>query len=268
MTEKARIAIGIEYNGSSFHGWQQQPDRDTVQGAIETAVSEIACHPVSVVAAGRTDAGVHALQQVAHFDTTADRPQQAWIRGVNSQLPKSIAIRWARPVDVDFHSRFAAVARSYRYVIFNNPVRPALQHSRVGWFHRRLDIDAINAGLSNLTGEHDFSTFRSSECQAKSPVKTLHEAVATRHADYVVLDFRGSGFLHHMVRNIIGSMLWVGQGKMPPEWIGMLLAARDRTIAAPTIAPDGLYFVGAEYDTRWNLPQQASIMAAFDPLRL
>ena len=268
MTDKTRIALGIEYDGSGFHGWQRQSDRDTIQGSLENAVGKIAGHSITVVAAGRTDAGVHALQQVAHFDTSTNRPHQAWVRGVNSHLPNSIVIRWAMPVDVDFHARFAAISRSYRYVIFNSPVRPALQHGRVGWFHRRLDVDAINAGLSHLIGEHDFSSFRSSECQAKSPVKTFHEAVASRHNDYIVLNFRAGGFLHHMVRNIIGSVLRVGQGKEPPEWIGTLLAARDRAIAAPTFAADGLYFVDAEYDARWQLPQQASIMATFDPLRL
>ncbi|MFY9327631.1 MAG: tRNA pseudouridine(38-40) synthase TruA [Georgfuchsia sp.] len=264
----ARIAIGIEYDGSSFYGWQSQPALETVQGVLERAVSEIACEKTKVIAAGRTDAGVHALEQVAHFDTNASRPLQAWIRGVNRYLPPAVAVRWAVPVEPAFHARFSAISRSYRYVLFNHPVRPALHSGRIGRYHRMLDVGRMSAAARYLMGEHDFSSFRSSECQARSPVKTLHEASIQRNGDYVLFDFRAGGFLHHMVRNIIGTLLWVGYGKMSAEAFAELLAARDRTLAAPTFAPDGLYFVGAEYDEHWRLPLTGRIMAHFDPGRV
>ena len=266
-----RIAIGIEYDGSHFHGWQSQPQLKTVQGVLENAIAGIAGEPAVVIAAGRTDAGVHALEQVAHFDTSAVRPLQAWVRGVNSCLPSAMAVRWAIEVEPEFHARFSAISRSYRYVLFNHPVRPALQSGQVGWYHQPLDAGLMNAAAQDLLGEHDFSSFRSSECQARSPVKTLHQAIIRRHGDYVLFDFRAGGFLHHMVRNIVGSLLWIGYGRKPPEWFGALLAARDRTQAAPTFAPDGLYFVSAEYDKRWRLPSHLSsegrIMVPFDPVR-
>lgn len=267
-----RIAIGIEYDGSHFHGWQAQPELQTVQGTLECALAAIAGEPVTVVAAGRTDTGVHALEQVAHFDTNVSRPLQAWVRGVNSHLSSTVAVHWAVPVEAEFHARFSAISRSYRYVLFNHPVRPALHSGRVGWYHRTLDVDKMSAATRYLIGEHDFSSFRSAECQAKSPVKTLHEATVQRYGDYILFDFRAGGFLHHMVRNIVGALLWVGYGKEPSEGLVALLAARDRTLAAPTFAPDGLYFVGAEYEERWQLPPHLSggrrIMTPFNPVRL
>ena len=267
MVAMVRVAIGIEYDGAHFHGWQSQPALETIQGALEHAVSEIAGEPVAVIAAGRTDAGVHALEQVAHFDTNALRPLQAWIRGVNRHLPPAVAVRWAVPVETTFHARFSAISRRYRYVLFNHPVRPALHSGSVGWYHRMLDVDTMSAAAQYLMGEHDFSSFRSSECQARSPVKTLHEVAIRRHGDYVLFDFCAGGFLHHMVRNIVGSLLWVGYGKASAEAFAELLAARDRTLAAPTFAPDGLYFVGAEYDEHWRLPLTGRIMTPFDPVR-
>ena len=263
-----RIALGLEYHGAPFHGWQSQADGSGVQNALERALSGIAGERIGVIAAGRTDAGVHATSQVAHFDTSVSRPLQAWIRGVNSQLPPAIAIRWAAPVEPEFHARFSATSRRYRYVLFNNPVRPALLSGRVGWYHRQLDVERMVAAAKSLIGEHDFSSFRSSECQAKSPVKTLHETVISRQGDYLLFDFHAGGFLYHMVRNIIGSLLWVGYGKESPGWFASLLAARDRTLAAPTFAADGLYFVGAEYDRCWQLPlaitQGNRIMTPFE----
>ena len=261
--------MGIEYDGSRFHGWQtqRQPLLDTVQDALEHAISEIAGEHVGVVAAGRTDTGVHALEQVAHFDTTSVRPLQAWVRGVNSYLPSSVAVRWAVEVGAEFHARFSAVSRRYRYVIFNSPVRPALHQGRVGWFHLPLDTAEMARAADCLLGEHDFSSFRSSECQAKTPVKTIHQLRIERHGDYVVFDFHAGGFLHHMVRNIVGSLLWVGYKKESPEWLAELLAARNRVIAAPTFSPDGLYFVGAEYEERWRLPRTGRIMTPFDPVQ-
>lgn len=263
-----RIAIGVEYDGSGFHGWQSQPELKTVQNQLALAVSAIADEQVTVIAAGRTDTGVHALEQVAHFDTNAVRPLQAWIRGVNSHLPPTIAVRWAVVVEPEFHARFSAISRSYRYVLFNHPIRPALESGRVGWYHRPLDVNKMSeAGLS-LMGEHDFSSFRASQCQAKSPVKTLHEMSIRRHGDYVLFDFRANAFLHHMVRNIVGSLIYVGNGNETVDWFAGLLVAKNRTCAAPTFASSGLYFVNAEYDQRWQLPQSGRIMATFDPVRL
>jgi tRNA pseudouridine38-40 synthase len=263
-----RIAIGIEYDGSHFHGWQSQPDLETVQGALGQAVYAIAGHPVVMVAAGRTDAGVHAIEQVAHFDTSAQRPLQAWVRGVNSHLPSTIAVRWAIEVKPEFHARFSAISRSYRYVLFNHPVRPAMQSGRVGWFHRPLDVDLMHEAAQSLRGEHDFSSFRSSECQAKSPIKTVHDVSVKRQGNYVIFNFFAGGFLHHMVRNVVGSLLWVGHGKDSPQSFADLFAKRDRTLAAPTFAPDGLYFVGAGYDQCWklptHLPDEGRIMSPFD----
>lgn len=263
-----RFAICIEYDGSLFQGWQSQAHGQTVQDHLETALSAIAGDPIRVIAAGRTDSGVHALAQIAHFDTTTMRPLQAWVRGSNALLPTAIAVRWARPVDEAFHARFSALSRSYRYVLFNHPVRPAIQHGRVGWHHRQLDADLMGKAARCLLGEQDFSSFRSSECQAKTPVKRLYRAEVARHGDYVIFDFRATGFLQHMVRNIVGALIRVGNGRRPAGWMAELLAARDRTHAAPTFAPDGLYFTGVEYAAVWQLPREDRIIAAFDPVAI
>ena len=263
-----RIAIGIEYDGMPFKGWQSQPDGNTIQDALERELAAIAGEPVRATAAGRTDAGVHAICQVGHFDTAAQRPLQAWVRGLNSHLPASIAVRWSVPVDAEFHARFSAQSRSYRYVLFNHPVRPALLHGRVGWLHRPLDADLMNKATSCLLGAHDFSSFRSSECQAKSPIKTMHEASVIRNGDFVIFDFRASGFLHHMVRNLVGSLLQVGLAKWSPQQFSDVIDARDRARAAATFSAEGLYFVGAEYESCWRLPEVKRIIATFDPLHL
>ena len=249
-----RIALGIEYDGAGFHGWQSQPHGNTVQDALERALAEVAGESVRVTCAGRTDAGVHALCQVVHFDTSAERIDNAWVRGTNAHLPETVAVRWAQPVDEEFHARFAALSRSYRYVLYNHPVRPALNHGHVGWCHRFLDVDRMRQAAQLLLGEQDFSAFRAAECQAKSPLKVLHQADVTRRGDMVVFDFRASAFLHHMVRNIVGALVAVGKGKQAPAWIGELLARRDRSLAAPTYSPAGLYFAGVEYAPRWQLP--------------
>ena len=249
-----RIALGIEYDGSGFHGWQSQAHGNTVQDALESALAEIAGESVRLSCAGRTDAGVHALGQVAHFDCTAGRPDHAWVRGTNAHLPDSVAVLWAKAVNVEFHARFAARSRSYRYLLHNHSVRPALNHGRVGWCHRPLEVERMQQASRLLLGEQDFSAFRSAECQAKSPVKVLHQADVARQGDMLVFDFRGSAFLHHMVRNIVGALVMVGKGKEPPDWISTLIASRDRTLAAPTYSPDGLYFAGVEYAGHWQLP--------------
>jgi tRNA pseudouridine38-40 synthase len=255
-----RIAISLEYDGSGFCGWQSQGHGRTVQDALESALTSIAGHSVRVHAAGRTDSGVHALNQVAHFDSSAIRPLQAWVRGVNTHLPHSIAVRWAKPVTDDFHARFSAQSRSYRYVLLNRSERPGLNFGRVGWHHRPLDTERINTGLQYLLGEQDFSSFRASECQAASPVKVLHDAKSFRSGDFIYFEFRASGFLHHMVRNIIGAMIWVGCGQRNPDWIADLLADRNRSLAPPTFEPSGLYFLGAEYADYWQLPLQDRII--------
>ncbi|BAO29102.1 tRNA pseudouridine(38-40) synthase TruA [Sulfuritalea hydrogenivorans] len=260
-----RIALTLEYDGSGFCGWQSQAGGGAVQDALESALSLVADAPIRVACAGRTDAGVHAIGQVVHFDTAALRPDTAWVRGVNSHLPASVAVRWAQSVPDDFHARFSATGRRYRYVLLNRGERPGLMAKRVGWFHRPLDADAMQAAAGLLLGEHDFSAFRAVECQAKSPVKTLRRADVTRHGDLLVFDFEASAFLHHMVRNIVGALVYVGKGAHPPEWVGELLAGRDRARAAPTFEACGLYFAGVDYDPVWQLKVGAGDTALLLP---
>ncbi len=250
-----RIALGVEYDGSEFNGWQSQSDGCTVQDNIQLALSRIAGAPVSIIAAGRTDTGVHALEQVIHFDTDAERPLSAWVRGVNAMLPPSIAILWAHIVPEEFHARFSAQARSYQYVLINRPARSAVHHGKVGWFHAPLDVQAMRAAAQHLLGEHDFTSFRAAECQAKSPVKNLAQLDISQQGDTIIFDLSANAFLHHMVRNIVGCLVYVGKGKHPPEWMQEVLAARQRKIAAPTFAPDGLYLRHITYDAKWALPQ-------------
>jgi len=244
----------VEYDGSRFCGWQSQPSGCGVQDALERALSAIASEPVRVVTAGRTDAGVHALHQVVHFDTAAARPDSAWVRGVNALLPDSVGVLWAQPVGEEFHARFSAISRRYLYLLHNHPVRPALLSGKVGWFHTPLDVEAMRQGARHLLGEHDFSAFRAAECQAKTPVKHIQKITVARDGDYVLFDFTANAFLHHMVRNLVGSLVYVGKGKHPPAWIGELLENRDRTRSAPTFAPDGLYLAGIGYDSEWGIP--------------
>ena len=250
-----RIALGVEYDGSRFCGWQTQPQGCSVQDAIERALAEVAGAPVDTVSAGRTDAGVHALAQVVHFDTGAERPDTAWVRGVNALLPPACAVSWSRQVAQDFHARYSALARCYRYLLLNHPVRPAADHARVGWFHVPLDLEKMQRAARLLIGEHDFSAFRSAECQARSPVRRLERLAVARRGHYLVFDFQANAFLHHMVRNIVGCLVYVGKGKYPPEWVGEVLAGRDRKRAAPTFEAAGLYLSRVVYDARWGLPE-------------
>jgi tRNA pseudouridine38-40 synthase len=249
-----RVALGLEYDGSGFCGWQSQSSGCGVQDELERALSAIAGEHIHVVTAGRTDTGVHALNQVVHFDTAVHRPESAWVRGVNAFLPAGVAVNWARRADDDFHARFSAVERRYVYVLLNRPARPGLLHGKVGWFHARLDLDAMREGAGYLLGEHDFSAFRAAECQAKSPVKFLRQLDIEQSGDYFIFRLRANAFLHHMVRNLIGSLVYVGKGKHPPEWIGNILESCDRRNAAPTFAPDGLYLAGVGYDEKWEIP--------------
>ncbi|MEW5864951.1 MAG: tRNA pseudouridine(38-40) synthase TruA [Pseudomonadota bacterium] len=249
-----RIALGIEYDGSRFLGWQTQPGGGTVQDALEAALATIAGEPVAVTCAGRTDRGVHARGQVVHFDTAATRPMSAWVRGVNALLPESVAVLWARVVAPDFHARYAAVARTYRYVLLNRAVRPALGARYCGWVHAPLDVERMRAAAQYLVGEHDFSAFRSAECQAKTALRRLHELTIERAGARIDFVLRANAFLHHMARNIVGTLVYVGDGRRPPEWAREVLESRDRARAAPTFAPGGLYLEAVEYDRRWQLP--------------
>lgn len=249
-----RIALGIEYDGAAHCGWQSQANGCGVQDKLEAALSGIAAEKISLICAGRTDTGVHALGQVAHFDTASQRPDSAWVRGVNALLPDSIAVQWAQVIDADFHARFSALSRTYTYVLYNHPVRPALQNGKVGWYHAPLDVAAMQSAAQNLLGQHDFSAFRAAECQAKTPIKTINYVNLEQRGDYITMTLNANGFLHHMVRNIIGSLIYIGAGKQPMSWLQALLLEQDRTRAAPTFAPDGLYLVAIEYADKWNLP--------------
>lgn len=249
-----RIALGVEYDGSRFCGWQTQAEGCAVQDALEDALHEVAGARVATTCAGRTDAGVHALDQVVHFDADVRRPTAAWVRGTNALLPPPLAVTWACEVAGDFHARYSALSRSYRYVLLNHSVRPAAGHARVGWFHLPLDLEKMRDAARLLVGEHDFSAFRSSECQSRSPVRTVKRLEVSRRDSYVVFDVQANAFLHHMVRNIVGSLVYVGKGRFPPEWVGELLAGRDRTRAAPTFPAAGLYLSRVEYEPRWSLP--------------
>lgn len=249
-----RMALAIEYAGPAFCGWQSQPSGCGVQDALERALGSIAGGRAAAVAAGRTDAGVHATSQIVHFDTNSERPPTAWVRGVNTLLPREAAVLWAEPVADEFHARFAATARHYTYLLVARAERPALLAGRAGWYHASLDVDAMRIAAAHLAGTHDFTTFRAAECQAKSPVKTLTRIDVGMHGSLIRFDFSADAFLHHMLRNIVGSLVYVGAGKRPPRWIGELLEARDRARAAPTFAPDGLYLAGADYPARFALP--------------
>lgn len=249
-----RFALGLEYDGAAFRGWQTQSGGHTLQDALEAALTQVAAQPVATVCAGRTDAGVHATAQVVHFDTSSQRPLTAWVRGVNAHLPAAMAVRWAHCVPEDFHARFSARSRTYQYWLLVDPVRPALLSQRVGWVFRPLDLEAMRAAALLLEGTHDFSAFRAAECQAASPVRSLHACRVEQRGRFVRFEFRANAFLHHMVRNLVGSLVYVGLGRRAPNWIGEVLAARERSLAAPTFAAAGLYFSAVEYDAALALP--------------
>lgn len=244
----------LEYDGSDFCGWQSQRSGNSVQDSVEAALSEIACSPIRVVTAGRTDAGVHAAYQVLHFDTQAERPMSAWVRGANALLPDSIAMLWAAQTTDDFHARYCAIERCYLYLLLNHPVRPGLHRRKIGWFHQPLDLESMQIAAQMLVGEHDFSAFRAAECQAKSPVRTLTKLGVTQVGDIFAFELRANAFLHHMVRNIVGCLIYVGKGKYRPEWLAELLESGKRSNAAPTFSASGLYLAGVAYDAKWELP--------------
>jgi tRNA pseudouridine38-40 synthase len=250
-----RLALGVAYRGGAYNGWQAQPDGRTVQDTLERALSRFTGQPVRTLCAGRTDAGVHALNQVVHFDTALRRETASWVRGTNSHLPADVAVQWCSSVPPDFHARNAARRRRYVYVLLQSAVRPALEQGLVGWVFRPLDAAAMRAAAALLLGEHDFTSFRAAACQARSPVKTLHRVDISQLGAYWAFDFEGSAFLHHMVRNLMGCLLAVGMGKKPPLWLAEVLAAKDRALAAPTFSAEGLYFMGPTYDADLGLPQ-------------
>ena len=249
-----RIALGLEYDGAAFCGWQHQPSGCAIQDHLERALSAFAASPVATVAAGRTDAGVHARAQVVHFDTDAIREDISWVRGPNAMLPAAIRVIWARPVPDGFHARHGARTRTYQYLLMDDAVAPGLLKSKVGWFHRPLEVMSMQEAARALVGEHDFSAYRDAQCQARTPVRIVHEATVERIGSLVVFTLRANAFLHHMVRNLVGSLVYVGAGRQPPAWIAELLDRRDRRLAAPTFAPDGLYLSAIEYDRAFGLP--------------
>lgn len=249
-----RIALGLEYNGATFCGWQTQPSGCAIQNALERALRGIAGGTLATVCAGRTDAGVHALGQVVHFDVDVERPESAWTRGVNAFLPGGVAVMWARTVADKFHARYCALERCYRYVLLNHRLRPVIKHGLVGWCHLPLDVERMREAARHLVGIHDFSAFRSSECQAKSPVRELRRLDIRKSGDYIIFDLTANAFLHHMVRNIVGSLVYVGNGRHGPTWMHELLGTRDRKLAAPTFDAAGLYLAQVGYDAKWGVP--------------
>ncbi|MSP86343.1 MAG: tRNA pseudouridine(38-40) synthase TruA [Methylotenera sp.] len=249
-----RVALGLSYDGSNFCGWQSQPSRCGVQDALESAIAKIAQHSVRVHAAGRTDTGVHAVGQVVHFDTDSLRPTSAWVRGVNAYLPATIRVEWAHEVDDDFHARFSAQARSYQYLLYNAPVAPALMATKAGWFHLPLNLSAMTEAATYLLGEHDFSAFRASECQAKTALRHLHQAEVSAVGKYIVFNFSANAFLQHQVRNMIGALIYIGKGAYPPDYMKVLLQKRDRNLSPPTFSASGLYLTAVRYDDKWHLP--------------
>lgn len=253
-----RIALGLQYDGASFSGWQSQTHRNTVQDRLEDAIARFAGERLKITVAGRTDAGVHALGQVIHLDTHLVREPFSWVRGTNAFLPASVSLQWAKPVDDSFHARFLAFERKYYYALYAGPYRVPLVHGRAGYLmlphDQRLDVDAMRAAAGCLLGEHDFSAFRAAECQAKSPVKTMYDVTLKADGDWVFLRFRANAFLHHMVRNLVGCLVAVGRGRYPAEWLEEVLIGRQRAMAAPTFMPDGLYLADVRYPDQFGIP--------------
>ncbi|MDR3491165.1 MAG: tRNA pseudouridine(38-40) synthase TruA [Gammaproteobacteria bacterium] len=257
-----RIALGIEYDGRDFSGWQAQIGLRTVQSCLEEALSKIADEPIKLFCAGRTDAGVHATGQVVHFDTNAIRSEKAWILGTNTHLPSSIAVNWALPISDEFHARFSAISRRYRYIIYNNKVRPAILSSRVTWQYRPLQVELMQEAANYFLGEHDFSSFRSTRCEAKSPIRHISLLKITRENDFIFIDIQANAFLHHMVRNIAGLLMKIGSGHEKPSWAAEVLKAKDRRAAADTAAAAGLYLVQVGYPEPYLFPQSRAFFAS------
>ncbi|MCK3657289.1 tRNA pseudouridine(38,39,40) synthase TruA [Pasteurellaceae bacterium Pebbles2] len=252
-----KIALGIEYSGQNYFGWQRQEKVASVQAELEKALSFVANQPIEVFCAGRTDSGVHGTGQVVHFETSAERPEKAWVFGTNANLPDDIAVKWAKVVPDDFHARFSATARRYRYVLYSNNVRSAILPHGITHTHLALDHQKMHQAAQALLGEHDFSSFRAAQCQSHSPWRNVHHLNVSRFGAYIVVDIQANAFVHHMVRNIVGSLMEVGAGRKPIEWIAEILAKKDRALAAPTAKPDGLYLVDVLYPEQFELPKNA-----------
>lgn len=253
-----RIALGLAYDGAPWRGWQTQPTGKTVQDELQKALRSFTTSPTDTICAGRTDAGVHAVGQVVHLDTRVERNLESWVRGLNTLLPSSIAVQWARQVSEDFHARFSATARTYIYVLRNSRLRSPLTYKRAGWVYQPLSLLEMQDAAARLLGEHDFSSFRSSQCQAASPVRTLQTAEIQKHGEFFIFTFKANAFLHHMVRNLVGALLYVGLGRQSPEWVDTLLKQRDRRMAAPTFEASGLYFARVDYPDHFGLPIAAA----------
>ncbi|MFZ6772904.1 tRNA pseudouridine(38-40) synthase TruA [Undibacterium sp. SXout7W] len=257
-----RIVLGVQYDGSCWSGWQTQPNGHTVQDTLEKAILRFTGTVVKTTCAGRTDAGVHGIEQVVHFDTELERNAYSWVNGVNAFLPPSVAVQWSKEVtfvpdsDDNFHARFSARARTYHYVLFNSKIRSPMWNNRAGWTFTPLDVERMSEAATYLLGENDFSSFRASGCQAKSPVKHMYSINIRKQGELIVFTLCASAFLHHMVRNIVGSLIFVGGGRREPEWMRELLLSRNRSLAAPTFMPDGLYLAKIDYDEKWGLPQK------------
>lgn len=251
----SRIVLGIEYDGSAYAGWQWQDGKPTLQGELERALSKIAVQPITVLCAGRTDAGVHALEQVVHFDSPVNRDLRAWLMGGNSHLPEDIRITWAKVAPADFHARYSAIARFYRYVILNRPIKSALLRHQATWCYLPLDEQRMHRAAQHLIGEHDFSSFRAHSCQSVSPNRLMHFIEVYRQGERVIIDLCANAFLHHMVRNIAGVLMEIGAGKQAEDWTVELLAVKDRTQAAMTAAPDGLHLAGVYYPPHYGIAE-------------
>lgn len=250
-----RIVLGVEYDGSYFHGWQKQPGLRTVQGELESAISKVANEPIHLHCAGRTDTGVHAVGQVIHFDASAERPERAWIFGVNSNLPKDVCVRWVQLVDDQFHARFSAVSRRYVYLIYNHRIRKSLFSHYYTWQYRELDVDVMKKASEFLIGQHDFSSFRALECQASSPIREITHFTVERKKSFIIIDVTANAFLHHMVRNIVGVLVSVGSNSRDVAWVEEVLAAKDRAKAAETAPAYGLYLMEVKYPDSYQLPK-------------
>lgn len=255
-----RIALGVEYDGSQYHGWQKQVDLYTVQETIERAVSQVAQHEIEIVCAGRTDTGVHASGQVIHFDSDADRNIRAWTYGTNNFLPKDVCIRWGKKVSDDFHARYSAQSRTYRYIICDQPIRPALFRTNLTWQYRALSHERMAEAARYLIGEHDFTSFRASECQSLSPMRNVKAISVIRHHHYVLIEITANAFLHHMVRNIAGVLMAVGSGKQDIFWVKEVLEAKDRRLGAETAPPYGLHLIHVEYPPDYQIPESLDPM--------
>lgn len=248
-----RIALGIEYDGTNFHGWQQQSNIRTVQNNLQIALSQVAAQSISVICAGRTDAGVHAYNQVVHFDTDADRPLHAWVLGCNSILASDIAVKWSKVVNNNFHARFSALSRTYRYIIINTEISPAIMRCYRTWHPKNLDIKKMLDAAQYLLGEHDFSSFRGADCQARTPMRNVQKIEIKRQDNLIIIDISANAFLHHMVRNIVGVLLVIGEGRRQPAWVKEVLRACDRRAGDVTAPPNGLYLMHVEYPDEYDI---------------